>query len=152
VAEVEGAGHPENANGLQKWQKKFLTYQARLRSLRADLEMPQYSDIERRGLIKNYEVSLEQTWVILKEFLEYLGHAGGNSIRATLRQAFACGLIGDSDAWFEAIDGRNIYVHQYLDDIAESAVEDIKETFAPLLFALEEKLNEQYGTEAQYGQ
>ena len=40
------------------------------------------------------------------------------------------------DAWYDAHEDRNLFVHEYDNTVEEQAVEAIKTTYAPMLFEL----------------
>jgi nucleotidyltransferase substrate binding protein (TIGR01987 family) len=122
-----------------RWKQRFQNYEASLRELRNALEKTEYTSLERAGLIQFFETSFELAWKTLKDLLFYEGY-DVQSPKAALRQAFASGIIIEGELWIRALDVRNLFSHTYSNTLAEEAVKLIKETYAPLLFALETEL------------
>ena len=122
-----------------RWEQRFQNFEASLRELHEAVEKTEYSTLERAGLIQLFEVSFELAWKTLKDMLFYEGY-NVNSPKSTLKQAFASGIIADGELWLKALDGRNLLSHTYDNELAEESVELIKETYCPLLFALETEL------------
>lgn len=122
-----------------RWKQRFEHFASALGELRAALEKTEYSVLERAGLIQLFEVSFELAWKTLKDLLFYEGY-DVNSPRAVLRQAFANGLIVEGEAWIQALEGRNLFSHTYSKELAEESERLIRDTLAPLLFALEAEL------------
>jgi len=122
-----------------RWKQRFQNFEASLCELRGALEKTEYTTLERAGLIQFFEISFELAWKTLKDMLSYEGY-DVNSPKSTLKQAFANGTIADGELWLKALDGRNLFSHTYDNELAEEAVELIKETYSPLLFALEIEL------------
>jgi len=119
-----------------RWKQRFQNYEASLRELRSALEKTEYTTLERAGLIQLFEISFELAWKTLKDMLFYEGY-DVNSPKSALKQAFANGIISEGELWIKALDGRNLFSHTYNNALAEEAVELIKKTYSPLLFALE---------------
>ena len=122
-----------------RWKQRFQNYEASLRELGAALEKTEYTTLERAGLIQFFEISFELAWKTLKDMLFYEGY-DVNSPKSTLKQAFANGIITDGELWIKALDGRNLFSHTYNNAMAEEAVETVKKSYSPLLFALETEL------------
>jgi nucleotidyltransferase substrate binding protein (TIGR01987 family) len=122
-----------------RWKQRFQNFEASLRELRDALEKTEYTTLERAGLIQLFEISFELAWKTLKDMLFYEGY-DVNSPRAAIKQAFANGIIADGELWLKALDGRNLFSHTYDNKLAEDAAALIKETYSPLLFALETEL------------
>ena len=122
-----------------RWKQRFQNFESSLGELRSALEKKEYTTLERAGLIQFFEVSFELAWKTLKDMLFYEGY-DVNSPRSTLKQAFANGIIADGELWLKALERRNLFSHTYDNEIAEKAVGLIKETYSPLLFALEMEL------------
>ena len=122
-----------------RWEQRFQNYEASLRELRGALDKTGYTNLERAGLIKLFEISFELAWKTIKDLLFYEGY-DVNSPKSALKQAFTNGIIVEGELWIKALDGRNLFSHTYDSALAEEAVELIKQTFSPLLFALETEL------------
>ena len=127
--------HPE-----LRWTQRFTNYTAALTELKQALQQTEYTVLERSGLIRMFEVTFELAWKTLKDLLSYEGY-DAKSPRAVIKQAFQNNLIMDGELWLTVLEGRNLFAHVYSQEMAENAVKDIKEMYAPLLIALEDVLN-----------
>lgn len=122
-----------------RWQQRFQNYCSSLKVLRDSCGKPEYSDLERAGLIQLFEVTFELGWKTLKDLLEF----GGFDLKSpheTIKQAFASGFIADGEGWIRALDGRNRFAHIYNEGIAKASVDDITSRYLALLCDLEKTL------------
>lgn len=123
-----------------RFEQRLQNYRAILAELRTALAQPDYSTLERAGLIQIFEVSFELAWKSLKDLLQYEGFEV-QSPRAVIKQAFALGLVRNGELWLEALEGRNLFTHTYDGTLAQHAVDLIKNSYAALLFDLEHTLH-----------
>ena len=124
-----------------RWKQRFENYTSSLKEFEMAINKEDYSTLERAGLIQLFEISFELAWKTLKDILFYEGY-NVKSPRETIKQAFENDLIVDAELWLELLEGRNKFSHVYDENMAKSAIKIIKETYAPLLFALEKVLSE----------
>ena len=68
-------------------------------------------------MIQRFEFCTELAWKTLREYLLDQGYTEINSPRATLKQAFAEGIITD-EAWLTMLADRNMTSHVYDDATA----------------------------------
>ena len=66
-------------------------------------EQRAFSNLEKEGIIQRFEIAIELSWKVIKDFLQNEGFAI-KSPKESMRQAFAYGLIQDCEAWLEALD------------------------------------------------
>lgn len=64
------------------------------------------------ALTKAFEISLEYGWKLLKREVEEKG-LEANSPKDAVREAARVGIIDDPVLWLDAIDARNLSVHDY---------------------------------------
>ena len=55
---------------------------------------------------------------------------------STIRQAFQIGYISNADDWMQALQDRNLTVHTYDDETAQSIVCEISNRYLPMLSQL----------------
>ncbi|MBR1834533.1 MAG: nucleotidyltransferase substrate binding protein [Bacteroidales bacterium] len=91
------------------------------------------------GTIKNFELTWELAWKVMKDYAEYQGHTDIRGSRDALRKAFAMGLI-DDDRWMQSIEVRNATAHDYDESILYSTFELIDTIYYPLFKAFEQKM------------
>ncbi len=95
-------------------------------------EQRAFSNLEKEGIIQRFEIAIELSWKVIKDFLQNEGFAI-KSPKESMRQAFAYGLIQDCEAWLEALDMRNITSHTYTQAELDKNVAYILESFYPLI-------------------
>lgn len=123
----------------ERWVQRFESLARAVDVLRHNCAMPSYSDLERSGLIQNFEVAFELSWHTMKDYLFELGH-DVRSPKPTIRTAADLGLIVDAEIWLDVLDKRNLFTHTYREELALAAVKLIKESYFPALSALAESL------------
>ena len=79
------------------------------------------SDTVRDGVIQRFEFCTELAWKTAREYLIEQGHAELNSPKTVMRQAYADGLVSDSELWASLLNDRNLTSHIY-DEATASAV------------------------------
>lgn len=105
--------------------------------------MPE-TEVVRDATIQRFEFTFEVVWKALKQYLEHQGLVCGGP-RATLRQAFAAGLIAtpeEADAWFRMIEDRNLTSHAYDEEIAKAIYHRILRDHLPLLAGMSQRIEE----------
>ncbi len=71
-----------------------------------------YRTIEFIALTKAFEICLEYGWKDIKREIEDRG-LEGNSPKDAVREGARIGLIADPALWIDAINARNLSVHDY---------------------------------------
>jgi nucleotidyltransferase substrate binding protein (TIGR01987 family) len=87
-------------------------------------------DTVRAGVIQNFEVAYEQSWKMMKRWLEEnIGstYVDGVSRRKLFRLAAESHLITDVERWMDYHNRRNQTSHTYDEDTAQSVFEDATE-------------------------
>lgn len=113
----------------ERWLQRLSQLTDANRTLQDNCAMTAYSDLERSGLIKNYELAFELSWKTLKDFLAFGGQVA-NSPRETIRLSHASGLLGDAREWLRMLEFRNQLSHCYSEAQANDAVKHIRGQFA----------------------
>lgn len=93
------------------------------------------SDLIRDAVIQRFEFSFESVWKALKLYIEHQGFECGGP-RATLKKAFALGLIAsadESDVWLGMLDDRNRISHTYDQALAQEIYQRIVRDYTALL-------------------
>ena len=126
-------------------QERFAERQAEVKAATARLTeavaQPE-TDLIRDAVIQRFEFTFEVVWKALKLFLERQGYEAGGP-HPTLKKAFAEGLIGtpeEADVWLQMLDERNLPTHAYHQALAERIYRNITKSYAPLLAAMGEKI------------
>lgn len=96
-------------------------------------------DLLKEGLIQRYEYTHELAWKVMKDYAEYQGIMGINGSRDAIRQTLQFGLI-DDDRWMDTIIDRNLSLHNYDDETAQTIVANIISTYYPLFVKYEQTM------------
>ena len=93
----------------------------------------------RDGLIQRFEFTVELAWKSLKDYLEDQGMLLNiASPRGILKEAYAAGVVNDSDKWNKILTARNLTSHVYDEETASEIARQICAEFLPPLEALAE--------------
>jgi nucleotidyltransferase substrate binding protein (TIGR01987 family) len=122
-----------------RWKQRYANFQKALLQLDKAVDLEDYSDLERQGLIQSFEYTIELAWKTLQDLLEAKGYEDKGP-KPVVRQAFQIGLIPDGNAWIEMLDSRNETTHTYDEVIALKVSENIKNKYHPLLDELDKQL------------
>lgn len=107
------------------------------------LDLKQLSQLEKEGIIKRFEYTLELGWKTLKDKMEFDGLILDQiSPKVVIKVAFQAKYIDQIDIWLEMINDRNLLSHSYDLETFESVIPDIKKIYVPLLKDLCKKLTE----------
>lgn len=88
-------------------------------------EMP--TGLNRDGVIQRFEFTTELAWKACREHLMDLGFQDINGPKPVMKEAFAYGLVSDSEGWIHIINDRNLTSHIYKENTAKEIYERIKE-------------------------
>lgn len=91
-----------------------------------------FSNLEKEGIIQRFEVLIELSWKVLKDFLENEGFEV-KSPKESIRRAFEYELLQDCEKWLEALQMRNVTSHTYTQSALDENVHYILEDFYPLV-------------------
>ena len=130
---------------MDRYQTKYANFRSAADSLREGLQAYQNtpSKIIRDGIIQRFEFTCELAWKTVRAFLLEQNFTELNSPKATMRQAFAYGLIDDEDGWIGLLNARNQTSHVYDDATAQQIYEQISTQFIVLFEKLLLKLKEE---------
>lgn len=100
-----------------------------------------FSTLEKEGIIQRFEILVNLSWKVLKDFLENEGFLIA-SPKDAIRQAFSSKLFGVdiADKWLESLNIRNLTSHTYTQDALDKNVRFILDEFLPLVKNLQQTL------------
>ena len=87
--------------------------------------------LEQQGLIQAFEFTHELARKTLKDFLESRCTSNIFGSKDATREAFAAGLIDNSDAWMQMIESRNATTHTYDEKTADAIAQAILSRYVP---------------------
>ena len=119
LANIEKDGIPIMGKLDEKYEKLVLARQ-RLREGIAEYAKTRSTTV-RDGVIQRFEFCTELAWKAAREYLIDQGHTDISSPKAVMKQAYADGLVSDSELWASLLNDRNLTSHIY-DEATASAV------------------------------
>lgn len=124
----------------ERFRQRFEFFQRAFLNLdEVKKEARAFSNLEKEGIIQRFEILIEQSWKVLKDFLENEGFEI-KSPRESIRRAFEYKLLEDCEKWLEALHMRNVTSHTYTQDALNENVRYILDEFYPLAYNLYHKL------------
>ena len=122
-----------NADDI-RWQQRLENFSSALAQLSTVYNQPDYTDLERSGLVQTFEFSFALACNTFKDLLFYEGY-DVKSPRAAIRQAFAAEYLDEEDCetLLDALDKRNLLSHTYRKALALEAEALIKTCYHPAL-------------------
>ena len=126
-----------------RWKQRFQNFEKAFKRLKEAVEMEELNELERNGLIRRFEFTLDLSWKVLKDFLEEKRFTFKPSPKDTLRLAQQSGYISFAQELIDGLDMRNELSHDYSGEKFERSEKRLREeTFPALeklyLFFLEE--------------
>lgn len=130
-----------------RWKQRLANFEKAMAQLEAACEEEDYTDLERAGLVKTFEIAFELAWKTLKDLLFYEGFEE-KAPRTVLRRAFEAGYLDEAEAEtvLDALDKRNLLSHTYDEKAAREAVVLIKDRYAPALRGILARLRDKRGS------
>lgn len=120
-----------------RWKQRFQNFEKAYQLLERTLKIENLSEAERGGLIQFYEITVELSWKLLKDYLTEDGFII-KSPRGAIKQAFQSEIIKDGRVWLEALESRNLTSHIYNEETAVKVVNEIRGKYFPILTQLYE--------------
>lgn len=123
---------------MDRFEKKYENYSNAVVRLREGLTEYETtpSKIIRDGVIQRFEFTCELAWKTAREYLLEQGYVDLNSPKSVMKQAFAAGLVSDSDGWVSLLTDRNLTSHIYDETTADQIFEKVKLSYVGLFQAL----------------
>jgi len=123
-----------------RWKQRFQNFEKSLNYLQEGIKIKNRDIIQKAGLIQFFEISIELSWNLLKDFLEEQGFHDLKSPRDSIKKAFEVALIQNGHIWLQALNNRNMTSHTYDEEMADKVVEEIIHVYYPLLQQLYDRL------------
>ena len=113
---------------FQNFEKAYEVFQRRI----DEYEDNQDSEAYQMALIQSFEITIELSWKVLKDYLQNLG-TEVHSPKQVIRQAFQFEVIANGEGWMEALELRNLTTHTYDDEVAAKVLNFISGNFHPII-------------------
>lgn len=113
---------------MVRWQQRLVNLRRAFSLLTQSVSQTEYNELEKAGLIQQFEFCFELSWKTLKD---YLGNEGvfADTPRDVIKQAFAVNLLADVNIWIDALEKRNLLSHAYEKETALLVIALIKEKY-----------------------
>ena len=118
---------------MQRFNNKFINFQKAFLNLQEVKFMQvnnyKFSNLEKEGIIQRFEIIIELSWKVIKEFL--LEHEAiiAKSPKETILKAFEVDIINDKNAWITSLNFRNISSNTYDENLLDESVNFILNDF-----------------------
>jgi nucleotidyltransferase substrate binding protein (TIGR01987 family) len=119
---------------MKRWTERFQQYQKAIHQLRLAVGKPDYSDLERAGLVQIFEFTFELGWKLMQAYNREVGYEA-RSPRESIQQAVLSGLISEFDGyeWLDALKDQNLFAHTYDEQRSLEAEALIKQRYYSLM-------------------
>ncbi len=112
---------------FQNFEKSFRVLERRIDEYEGQPEMEAFQ----MALVQSFEIILELSWKLLKDYLENEG-LKTTTPKSVIRLAFQSEIISDGAAWMDALKQRNMTSHTYDEEIARQVITFVHKIFYPL--------------------
>ena len=127
-----------------RWVQRLKSYCRALDDLKSEVEMASDSELsllEKKGIIKSFEIVQELAWKMIKDFFESIGEARILGSKDAFNLAFKMNLVSDENGTLlRTVESRNNTVHMYNQEIAEEIFREIVEEYYDAFEQLREAL------------
>ena len=126
-----------------RWIQRYANYHKAcglLIQLTEERDFDSLSMLETEGLVQRFEYTFELAWKVLQDLLIFSGYEFAPGPNGSIKTAFEAGFITNHDGWRLMQKSRNIFTHVYDENEILVMARNIYNEFAPLLQALDTKL------------
>ena len=113
-----------------------VNFKRALANLRRAVSTPAIEPRDQSGIIKDFEMTYELSWKVLKKILLEQGHQTLGA-KDVFSKAYQLNFISNETLWLKMIEDRNLTTHVYDESEAEKIVKRIMKDFLPLFETLE---------------
>jgi nucleotidyltransferase substrate binding protein (TIGR01987 family) len=106
----------------------FINYRRALANLERSLATPITEPRDQSGIIKDFEMTYELSWKVLKKILLEQGHESLGA-KDVFTKAYQLGFIKQHAPWLEMIEDRNLTSDVYDENSAAAIIDRIGEKY-----------------------
>lgn len=128
-----------------RWKQRFQNFEKAFLKLKEAYEQEELNELERNGLIRRFEFTIDLPWKVLKDYLEEKGFVFKPSLKDTIREAQRAGFIEFGQELIDGLDIRNELSHDYSGEKFKNAELKLREDIFPAI----EKLYHFFVTEGR---
>ena len=103
-----------------RWKQRFRNFNKSLELLESALKIEQPDVVQKAGIVQFFEMCCELSWKVMKDYLEDQGFTEIGTPRNAIKKSFEIGLVEDGHAWMDLLVDRNLSVHTYDEEKANS--------------------------------
>lgn len=103
-----------------RWKQRFINFNKSLELLESALNIEQPDVVQKAGIVQFFEMCSELSWKVMKDYLEDQGFTEIGTPRNAIKKSFEIGLVEDGHAWMDLLVDRNLSVHTYDEEKANS--------------------------------
>ncbi len=119
----------------ERWQERFENFSKALLQLEDALKQKEFSLLEKDGVIKRFEFTMELAWKTIQDILNSRGYSEIKGPKSVIKQAFRDGIINDGQEWINMLEDRNKASHLYDESLALKIFDNIQLHYFDLLNA-----------------
>lgn len=119
-------------NKAIRWAQRFENLQRMFDQLQRSLAIASPSDIEKLGIIRIFEFTIELAWKTLKDYLESQ-KVTAQFPREVIKESFHYAILQSKDVWMDMLEKRNLMAHTYDEATANAALKLIRSQYAAAL-------------------
>lgn len=123
---------------FQNFEKALTIFKERCSDVEEHPKGSKYYDAFQMALVQAFEILIELSWKVLKDYLESEGYTEVQTGKRAFRQAFQDGMIENGEVWLKALEVRNLTSHVYDVSLLGELNDFVIESFLPEV----EKLND----------
>jgi nucleotidyltransferase substrate binding protein (TIGR01987 family) len=129
----------------KRTQERFSSFEDSLKQLKTLQKQKIFSQIEKTGYIKLFELTFELSWNLQKSILEFEGNTTNIAgSRDVFRLSLGIEMIKNFDIWNSMIDDRNKSVHLYDQNQANLIFSKISTQYLKEFILLQETIKKLY--------
>lgn len=116
---------------FQNFEKALTVFKDRCSDVEDHPKGSKYYDAFQMALVQAFEILIELSWKVLKDYLENEGYTEVQTGKRAFRQAFQDGIIENGEVWLKALEIRNHTSHIYDVSLLEELNIFVVESFLP---------------------
>ena len=125
---------------FQNFEKTLTVFKDRCSDVKEHPKGSKYYEAFQMALVQAFEILIELSWKVLKDYLENEGYTEVQTGKRVFRQAFQDGMIENGEVWLKALEIRNSTSHIYDVALLEELNGFVIESFLPEVKKLHDTL------------
>lgn len=127
-----------------RWIYRFENFKRAFSLLREAIDYMagrELSQLEKEGVIKRFEYTMELAWKVMRDYLESENVVFEQiTPKAVIREAFESKFVSDGQLWMDMLDARNLMSHSYDQEDFEEVIDNLRHVYLEAFTELHTKL------------